>query len=684
MQPRQAPIETELGRGGVRGFVNTFAIAIGIAAAAQAGQVCDLAFKDCPARFDKSVITVPVEAIALEARAPLCSEGVQVGSGTASIVFIIDHSASMDDIDLTGARFGVVSALLDEIKAAAPAAEIGLVVFSDILHFDDRDNGLFQSAFPGDAVYGHDAFVPLLALNRVFPGGRTGLDTLKTLLRYHAVPGAGLKLYAETARRTGGLTDITLGFDAGKEAMKTAASPRASQYFIFISDGLPGGVHPDRAARENEFIQGKEAPATFTVYFDAGGTVPDAIAQMTANIRANGYSASNPKSSNVTVNQPGSQLLATLRTQVLNQVFLGTVPKSVSVSSAGKTRAGSGKDATGFLLPGRMALRADTTALRFEYTAAYTYSDPSKGAVGKDTVFGYGLTVRRAASGAALPDGLELACREQASLEMYAAGARLSEVTSEQGVLEIRLTPSAGEKCQGCPVEARPSQGIDRESVSLSPNGGNARGTLRRAMGEPAAGDGVLQHGEGDSLVVIYVNEELPLEVVRAAWPFRKVAPVTLDLRPWNQVAKPRPDAAADADGWTVMATGLDLPADRREGRCCIYRAPFGSSLVPADSLQYVGVRVEASGEFKLEARVFTNLGQFVGKTVIALTRAEFDRLPKGSRDSSRVFDLLWDNRDADGHPVGSGAYIFATRVTLSRTGAVNAYNRIVGVLRGQ
>ena len=674
--PHRSPVNKGSGRDGVGAFISGFMAAALSAAAAEAGRVCDLDFRTCPADFKNTVIQVPLEAVSVAAHAPFCSEGVKTGSGTASIVFIIDHSASMEGIDLNGSRFGVVPALLDEIKAAAPAAEIGVVVFSDILHFDDRDNPLFQPAFPGDAAWGHDAYIPLIALNKSFPGGRTGLDTLKALLRYKAVPGAGLKLNHETAFRTGGLTDITLGFDAAKAAMRSAASPKESRFFIFISDGLPGGVHADRAARADEYLKGEDSPATFTVYFDASGSAPEGIARMTEAIRANGYSTSNPKSSSVTVNQPGTQLLGTLRTQVLNQVFVSTIPDGVSVVSAGRTKASTAKDATGFVLPGRLPLRADTTLVRFEYGAAY--ADPSRGGANRDTVFAYDVRVSRSAAGAP-PAGVELTCRDQADLQLFAGAVRLETVTSENASAEIRVTPAAGDKCQACPVDVRPSGSGDRESIALAAAGAYSRGTLKRALGAASPGDGILQHEIPDSLVVIYASPDTPLDVVRKSWPFRMVAPATLELRAWNQVARPGPVAAA-TERWLLLSTALDLPRERLTGRCCGYSSP----LSPDDSGQFVGIRVEASGEFKLEARVFTNHGQFVGKTVLEVTRAEFDRLPPGSMDSTRILTLLWDGRDGTGHPVGTGAYVLAARATLKRTGTVNAYNRIVGILRAR
>lgn len=262
------------------------------------------------------------------------------GAAATSIVFIIDNSGSMsvgesgspsDGFnDPQEARFTVVRTLLDTLAAKAPSTEVGMVIFTRRLQFDDRDDAYFKSAFPGDTSQ-HDAFVPLTALNRIFPNGKSGSDTLKELLSYtghgnlvHATkfPASrpNTNLYPLNLRDG---TDITLGFQAALVAMQDSKSDKSDQYLIFLSDGLPLSVDTPRIPLINDFINGAADPTTFTVFFNAATTnpiVPNNIQAMTDHIKANGYSTSNPKSTTFAIDQPGTQLQTLLQDQILNSI----------------------------------------------------------------------------------------------------------------------------------------------------------------------------------------------------------------------------------------------------------------------------------------------------------------------------------------------------------------------------
>jgi hypothetical protein len=143
--------------------------------ALQAAQVCDLTLTACPKALPAGTLTVPMDVISLDARVPVCQEsGVITSQVQPSIVFIIDNSGSMSmgdydddqETDPTEARFSVVASLLEEINAAHPGTEVGLVAFSRRLQFDHRDNAFFKTAFPTDTSQ-HDSYAPLTALNKV-------------------------------------------------------------------------------------------------------------------------------------------------------------------------------------------------------------------------------------------------------------------------------------------------------------------------------------------------------------------------------------------------------------------------------------------------------------------------------------------------------------------------------------
>jgi hypothetical protein len=91
-----------------------------------------------------------------------------------------------------------------------------------------------------------------------------------------------------------GATDISLAFDAARDAFKKAIYPKSKQYIIFLSDGEPQFVDYERREKINEYRSGAGLPATFTAYWiNALQQIPQQIAQMTENIKNNGYSATN-------------------------------------------------------------------------------------------------------------------------------------------------------------------------------------------------------------------------------------------------------------------------------------------------------------------------------------------------------------------------------------------------------
>ena len=128
-------------------------------------QVCDLTFTACPKTFNNKVINVPNEVKSIATKVKYCTDSGQVIVGGSkepvSIVFIIDNSGSMrggTGSDPTNARFKVVPDLLDELYQTDPTMEVGLVVFTRRLLYDDRVNPYFKRLFPTGNE--HDAYVP--------------------------------------------------------------------------------------------------------------------------------------------------------------------------------------------------------------------------------------------------------------------------------------------------------------------------------------------------------------------------------------------------------------------------------------------------------------------------------------------------------------------------------------------
>jgi hypothetical protein len=675
-------------------------------------QVCNLVFDQCPGNFTSGTITVPSSVIWLDPVLPVCTENVQVQTGTSSappsIVFIIDNSGSMgtrlgQGTDPQAQRFKVPTSLLDSIYQTSPNTEVGLVIFSRRLAFEDRDNPFFKPAFPNDPTQ-HDAYVPLTRLNQQFANGRTGLDTLKALLS--TTPNSNGDLIYNThnpeSRENGSInndpdpyggnrgkyntrdgTDITLGFQAAKQAMATAKASKDNQFFIFLSDGDP--VQPDDSRKDQmyDFQKGENTPTTFTVFFTDDGRVPPRIDTMTGSIKANGYSQTNPKSANYAIDARLSQLLPLLQTSVITPIFANTPARAVSavMTVSGKDYSSTGVNNDKFSFQSRVPLSADQTTVNLSYT--YSYTDSGKA---KQKVVPYTLTVKRAASGSpGLATGLSSSCQEQGAITLYNNGAPVNLVTADHTTLDVRLTLANGEVCNGCMVEVKSNKSGDKENVTLKPAGGYESGTFgRETSAQPKPQDGVLQNVPTDSIIVTYVNPGNPLDVIRKAFPYSDVS-TALRVAKHNEWAR-----GGDISNYKpgehfviVAPVNLEPKAEGSEKNWGI----VPSLVTTEDSLRYVGSIIEASRAFKVEVRIFTNLGQFVNRIEFSLTQAEFNKLAKGVKSNTRRLKVLWDNRAADGSLAGTGAYILKTTVTLlkipgvAEDESVSTDFRIVGVL---
>jgi hypothetical protein len=717
-----------------RWFV-AFALAISFStsiAAATAEKNCAVVFKACPGKFQNTVLRVPPEAIWLEPTFPACKDQVAVTvpapAPPSSIVFIIDNSGSMskdgkpadESNDPDEARFKVVQTLIDTLRAVNPKTEVGLVIFTRRLAFDHRDNSYFKTAFPGDTSQ-HDSYVPLTPLDHVFPGGVTGADTLKQLLKFggegnliHHTARPGSRAndeYGPNSTRDG--TDISLGFEAAQVAMAAAKAPKESRYFIFLSDGEPASVDVPREGRRNDFVRGENTPTTFTVFFDKDETptAPNNIVRMTDNIRANGYSASNAKSAVWAINLPANQLLGLLQDKVIptvvTQATATTQGVSLSVSGLAYGNGVLSRDSTlatsteQFVFPKRIPLAREQTAVDFTYTL--TYADSG---ILKTKAATYSVAIERDPAGSpALADSMALVCAEAPTLALYRDGQAVTRITGDDTRLEARLTLPAGESCVGCSVQVQPWQGQDRETLLLLPTGSanpvsdSPPGSLPRPIYSsgferlvslsPIIGNGRLEHLAVDSLFLIYQNPENPLDQQRRSYPYVDARTVLQVAYP-NPIARPTTDAAwpgpiADR-GWTLVHADPQIVFLGAGSSCCKH---IGSALTGNDSASHALTRIEASRGFSATLRIFTNTGEFVHRLDLTVPQSEFARLDPGATPGTRRLDIGWSALAYNGRRVGTGTYIFRTEVTLLPDpvgGAAPAqFNdmRRIGVLRG-
>jgi hypothetical protein len=659
-------------------------------------QICNLSFDQCPGNFTSGTITVPQNVIWIDQALPVCTENVQVQTGNTSppptIVFIIDNSGSMDQTDPDEARFSTTLTLLDSIYKVQPATKVGVVVFCRRLVFDHRDNPFFKTAFPNDPTQ-HDSYIPITALNQTFPNGRTGLDTLKSLLDYKS-NGALTYQTVQPAQRTNADgptqnaptdtrkgTDITLGFEAAKLAMSADNNAKDNQYFIFLSDGTPSSVDDGRQSVMWDWVKGAGDPTTFTVFFGNDRKSIDSLGKMNTNIQNNGYSTGQARSRQWAINLPAQELLSLLQTSVINPIFANTPgkPQSAVMTVGGTSYNSTGVSGNKFTFPGRVPLSADQTTVTLNYT--YSYTDSGKT---KTKVVPYTLNIKRSGTGS-LATGLSSSCQEQGNIALYSNNTAINLVTADHTTLDVRLTLANGEVCNGCTVEVKPNKSTDKENVTLKPAGGYEGGTFgRETSAQPKPQDGVLQNVPTDSIIITYVNPSNPLDVIRKAFPYSDVS-TALQVQQHNDWSRGVAvnDAKPGEHFVLVAPVNLDPKAEGTAKNWGIVPA----LVTEADSLRYVGSIIEASRAFKVEVQIFTNLGQFVNRIEFSLSQAEFNKLAKGVKNNTRRLKVLWDNRAADGSLAGTGAYILKTTVTLlkipgvAEDESVSTDFRIVGVL---
>jgi len=683
------------------------------AAFASADTFCDLVVTACPKDFAGKVITVPKNTVALSARMPICKETVSIPVPEVKppdIVFIIDNSTSMSSggggfggaggSDPNEERFKQAILMIDSLFARVPQAHVAITAFSRRLQFDDRDPHWLKPAFPGSAD--HDAYVPLTRLDTVFANGVRGIDTLKAMLKY-SDNGDMLYTTQQPPTRTGGGgagggnirngTDITLGFQSAVEALKASTTNKDAQFFIFISDGEPSTVDDSRQAMINDFKLGVGAPTTFTIFF--GNDQSEGFAattEMTNNIKVNGYSTKNPQSAIWNTTDPGANLQTLLQGLVKDVI---TVPAPTSAQTATITKGTQTLSSnqlvdSNFVFQKRLSLETDLTS--FTFNVLYSYTDNSVAPpTTKTETFTYPLTVQR--SGQAVPPGATTVCHEGPIVELTANNKVIPTVTADNNPVGIRITQAAGQTCAGCTANLSSVQGSDRLTVPLTPAANISTGSFNRtASADAIPTDAILQHyAINDSIVVVLVNPEIPLETVRQAFAYKDVSTV-LDVGYHNEVALTDGSDQSLPPGTQFLLAGapnLQTVSVGGMTNCCASSGgDFSGS--GADSSRYVGIILSATREFSAEFRIFDNLGTLVNETKFQLPKAEYLKLPYDPVTKTRKVRFLWNGLTKDGAKVGTGAYILLGKLDLAIEPGVaedrvsTRITRRIGVIRNR
>jgi hypothetical protein len=504
-------------------------------------EVCELSITTCPENLDGQTIEVSDKVVALQPRIRACNastiiEGIVQEQNPPSIVFVIDHSYSMMGLGNTypgndpfGARFKVASDLTDSVYAKFPNAEVGVVVFREVLYFDHRNTPLFTQL----EGQGDQSFLPLLELDKKVNGTQTGMQVIKDLLRIDTLTRYNEKnrlnvecsdLLYKPLFATVGNTNINNAFAAALQAMTKASNPKNRQFIIFLSDGEP---HPlgDTAQHGGKdpfyFQQGINTPTTFTVYLhNTATTPPQSLVDMTSNIADNMYSQSN-KASDIWVMKSEYQTLLTLSTNHILGTILTIIsgePQTMLVNN--KTSSVYSNDE--FVFSDNFPLQSGIT--KFQIKITYQLVNKVTGKV-KDTTTQTSFTIVKKQS--ALPfDGIGMECNTGSRIEFYYNGTRITNITNEMKTIEVRVYPGEYQINQPVKVLVANLNGAPNDVVTLDckPESGYWSGKFNREVNDKTMNDKNLQHKNPDNIAASFKNPLFTYDSCSTIVPFSMTA----------------------------------------------------------------------------------------------------------------------------------------------------------------
>jgi len=513
---------------------------------ASAVEVTKFAYRGQPEKYNNGVIVVPTRTVAM-------SNYLYVGSPKdtvfdtihqPSIMFLIDNSASMrensDAVDPWGNRFKVTHSLIDTIYRNSPYAEVGVVVFRTYLFFDDRDDPLFETISQDTAI---SAYIPLLQLNKDY-NGKKGYEIIKHYLQTDTVRDTtGISIIngdtTYTIRKTiditynprwgvEGNTNINKGFYAIKKAMQSAQYLKENQFVIFFSDGGANKGNPP-----NQYVQDVKTgvPTTFTVYFlhPDSTQAPQALFDMTNNIKNSAYSSTNPKSNLWEYrNTTHDALMDFLMKNVVKEILKKSVFNPIQMIINGEEV--TNWDSAGFTFGKLFPLTGAKTDFLFtiKYHVRKDTLNKQTGmldSIAYDTTRYIDFDVVVDPNQGPLPDSLFDVRPWNRELGFYFNNTLVPAIREMMNPLQIRFDYNAGiakYDYTNARVDIYTVSGSvkDRESFVLTKNGTTFSANFQHKVietGNPTPGDGVLQHYLVDTIVAVFRNSEdpkLPLDTL--------------------------------------------------------------------------------------------------------------------------------------------------------------------------
>lgn len=485
-----------------------------------AADVCTVRL-DCPGNFDNDTIRVSDNTIALSSSFAHCApdsvrEGLSGGDkpDTISLFILIDQSASMSYMDSTAVRYHLANKIIDSIAAHSPASEIGLAVFSNQLLHNFNDDPFYTQLDPR----WHDSYIPFIRLSDSI-NGISAVQKLKQSILLSTSEkdiGGNYKLvngnYSPTGRMDSlgnnsgynGTTDISLAFEAARKAFQTAVNRKEKQYIILLSDGISQNVDSERKLNEFDYIDGQNVPATFTAFFvNANKPIPAQIQTMTDNIKANGYSLSNPNSRVWKTAGRESELLNIFLDNLSVHDGVGyyvSKPESLTINGI----VTSVFNDSLAIMPQRIPLLGKYTDINISYTIKWDAP------INKVETRFYTITVMHSSS----PDNLEKTCTQQGELKFYYKDTEIKNVETNQKNLEVRFFPPLD--LQADEVDITIYNSLKTDSLVLRATKGTEyySAQFEREYGEPSL-DQILQNAFTDSVIAVYRNSLLPLDTIR-------------------------------------------------------------------------------------------------------------------------------------------------------------------------
>jgi hypothetical protein len=159
-------------------------------------------------------------------------------------------------------------------------------------------------------------------------------------------------------------------------------------------------------------------------------------------------------------------------------------------------------------------------------------------------------------------------------------------------------------------------------------------------------------------------------------------------IRPQNTIARTAGQPNARGAQWILSdAPGLGIGKAGDKGACCLVSGTPVDARNP-DSLGLVGLVIEASHGFTVDAKVFSNLGEAVSRVAFTVQENEFNRLTAVEGKQTRYLRLLWNGRTREGTRAGNGVYFLKASIALLPMPGMDAIpgvatsSRRVGILR--